>query len=151
MSRKTWLILGISAIALAAGVVVLYQLLLPAIMFNEIARSHIEGNVPEQKDFDQVLRRDLEKYFKSKYSDRISIKYEFLREGPTQTGIAYPKYYLWVTILDGKNKVDEGAIRVAAIEKERFEVTHFLKRSEINDNIYSIFPAPVSEIIKNKL
>ena len=33
---------------------------------DDIQRSHIEGNVPAESEFDQLLRRDLAKYLESK-------------------------------------------------------------------------------------
>jgi len=59
---------------------------------------------------------------------------------------------LWVTIFDVDKKIDEGAVRVAAIEQTHFEVTDYLKREEINNNnIYLVFPGPVCEKIKERL
>ena len=91
-----------------------------------IAESHIKGNVPPQSRFDRYLRRDLTAYFTRSTGKKVTVQYEFLREGPTQTGIAYPKYYLWVTVHTGTKLVDEGAARAAAIDRRRFEVTHYL-------------------------
>ena len=121
---------------------------------SDIATSHIQANVPDNDDFDKFLTRDLETYFKGIYKKDILVKYEYLREGATQTGIAYPKYYLWVTISDSNQTIDEGAARVAAIDKQRFDVTDYLSHSDIKtevDKIYSIFPKPVCEKIKEKL
>lgn len=50
-----------------------------------------------------------------------------------------------------------GAIRVAAIEKTRFDETDYVDIKEIKSNssnskdIYDIFPRPVGEKIKSKL
>ncbi len=73
------------------------------IIVAKITESDVEGNVPSKVDFDRFLERDLENYFKPKYGDEIKVKYSLFREGPTQTGIAYPKYYLWVSINKEKN------------------------------------------------
>jgi hypothetical protein len=54
---------------------------------------HIEANVPEQKNFRTYLTRDLNSYFASASSQPVSVEYDLLRDYPTQTGIAYPKYY----------------------------------------------------------
>jgi hypothetical protein len=57
-------------------------------------------------------------------------------------------------LLYGKNRQDRGAVRVAAIEKKRFEITDFVSEEEIRkspDQIYSVFPAAVCEAIKGKV
>ncbi len=121
---------------------------------NDIASSHIHGNVPEKDNFKLFMQRDLEKYFSDLYLKNIRVKWEFLRKGATQTGVAMPKYYLWVVIYSGKRKISEGAVRVAAVEKNGFTVTDFVSISEIKNksrDIYSIFPAPVCEKIKSKI
>jgi hypothetical protein len=100
-------------------------------MMAEIQKTHIEGNVPEEKDFNRLLERDLKKFFSASGKD-VEVKYEFLRNGPTQSGVAYPKYYLWVNVSSGDKDLKQGAIRVAAIEKRYFEVTNFLSKSSIN-------------------
>jgi len=82
------------------------------------------------------------------------VKYEFLRNGPTQSGVAYPKYYLWVIVSDKNKTIKSGAARVAAIDKKYFEVTNFLPVEEIMRNIeaiYSVFPRPVADRIKDKM
>src|SRR5688572_13387656 len=81
-----------------------------------IAESHIRGNVPDEKDFDKFLKRDLEKYFKDVKQKTVTVDYELLRKGPTQSGIAFPKFYAWVTVRDGAVVIEQGAIRVAAVD-----------------------------------
>src|SRR6266550_7076938 len=66
-----------------------------------IAESHIRANVPDERDFDKFLKRDLEQYFKDTLQKTVTVEFELLRKEPTQTGIAYPKFYAWVTIRDG--------------------------------------------------
>ena len=97
---------------------------------DEVAKSHIEANVPKGKRFDEYLKRDLRAYF-CKDEKECSVEYELLRDGPTQTGIAYPKYYLWVKVVAGQKLTSEGAVRVAAIEQRTFDITHFLSRRDI--------------------
>ncbi len=120
----------------------------------QIAESHIEGNVPNSEDFDSYMKRDLDAYFQSVTGKAVEIKFELLREGPTQTGIAYPKFYLWVKLFEKDALINEGAVRVAAIEKKGFDVTNLLGRKEIEQNpeaIYSVFPRQVGDRIKNKI
>ena len=119
---------------------------------SEIGRSHIEANVPRGKLFDEYLRRDLKRHFCEGAKD-CKVDYELLREGPTQTGIAYPKYYLWVKCLRGSSVSAEGAVRVAAVEQKRFDVTDFLSRKEIlasPSQVASIFPAALVDKIVQK-
>jgi hypothetical protein len=96
-----------------------------------IAESHIRANVPEAADFDNFRLRDLEAYFTKQTGQAFQVKFELLREGPTQTGVAYPKFYLWVRLTNMNKAVQEGAVRVSAIEKKRFEVTNYMSASEI--------------------
>ena len=125
--------------------------------FEKIADSHINANVPTDEKFDELLKRDLKSFIKFQYKQDCSIEHHLLRKGPTQVGVAYPKFYIWVTAKYREEKVAEGAMRVAAINKLQFEVTHFVTIDEIRskpDIINSIFPGPVCEriigIIKEK-
>jgi hypothetical protein len=119
---------------------------------SQLADSHIEGNVPRGAFFDEYLKRDLKNYFCGESKDCI-VTYELLRDGPTQTGISYPKYYLWARCLR-KNTVErEGVVRVAAIEKKRFDVTNFLSRDDISkspEQVGSVFPAALLDKIIRK-
>jgi len=116
----------------------------------DIARSHIDANVPSPEFFDADMKRDLGSYLcKSPGSCRI--EYQLLRDGPTQTGIAYPKFYVWAKCFIGDRLQTEGAARLAAIDKKEFQITNFLSRSQISDSpqqVGEIFPAP---LVKNIL
>lgn len=113
---------------------------------HELAQSHIEGNAPAETDFDKLLKRDLTAYFTKSKGKGTSVTYLFLREGATQSGVSYPKYYLWVSIHRNKKLIETGAVRVAAIDQEYFDITDYLSKSQILKNpkaIDSVFPAPV--------
>jgi hypothetical protein len=117
----------------------------------DIQASHIAGNVPPASEFDVLLSRDLTAYFTSLGASHPRVTYELLRNGPTQTGIAYPKYYLWVVVVEDGGGPRTGAVRVAAIERTRFEVTHFVSRGEILEKpslLASIFPAALIPAIQ---
>jgi hypothetical protein len=119
----------------------------------EISRSHIDANVPAAEDFDRLMLRDLAGYFAETFKDQ-AVHYELLRDGPTQSGVAYPKFYLWVTIGAGKSPQQRGAVRVAAIEKKRFEVSDFVSEDAVKKDptvIYRVFPSPVCAKIKAKV
>jgi hypothetical protein len=111
-----------------------------------VANSHIEANVPASGQFSSLLARDLRSYFQAPRVD-----YELLRQGPTQTGISYPKYYLWVKVRNSSGALSsEGAVRVAAIDQIRFEVTNFLPAQEIRAKptaVEQTFPRPLVESI----
>ena len=113
-----------------------------------IANSHIEANVPASSQFSSLLTRDLQSYFQAPRVD-----FELLRQGPTQTGISYPKYYLWVRVRNSSGSLSsEGAVRVAAIDQVRFEVTNFLSAQEIRVTpavVEQIFPRPLIESIQS--
>jgi hypothetical protein len=111
----------------------------------DIQGSHIDGNVPDQQSFDASLRRDLLAYFRTfGVGATARVQYRFLREGPTQSGVSYPKYYLWVKVLSGGSVLREGAVRVAAIDRGRFEVTNFLSTVGIRSDpsqVGLVFPS----------
>lgn len=84
----------------------------------------------------------------------VPVDYEPLRRGPTQSGVSYPTFYLWVRGSGGKTPRDRGALRVDAIEKKRFAVTDFASEETIRadpDELYRIFPAQVCKSIMGKV
>jgi hypothetical protein len=117
----------------------------------EIQRSHIDGNVPTTKDFHGFLVRDLEKYFGALLKQKVRVEYELLRDQPTQSGVAYPKYYSWVRVFGtGEKLIEQGAVRIAAVEKTEFSVTHFWNIKKIHDdegNLETIFPKALCPLI----
>ena len=119
----------------------------------DVAESHIEANVPDAKDFRAFLIRDLTAYLKPQLSDGVTLDYELLRDGPSQTGIAYPKFYLWVTVAKPEKLVVDGVARVAAIEKKGFQVTVFIPRADIIANpdiLASVFPQSLLDKVRSK-
>ena len=121
---------------------------------DSIADSHVRANVPEEKDFVTFLKRDLESYFNELKNKNVVVEYYLLRDGPTQSGTAFPKFYVWVMLEENGTILEDGAVRVAAIDKKRFEVLDYLSRPEINqdiDKVYQVFPRPVADKIKEKI
>ena len=116
-----------------------------------LQQSQIESNVPTVDSFDAVLRRDLLTYFQNSLTpEATSVNYQLLRKVPTQSGLANPKYYVWVNVLKGASVQLEGAVRLAAVEKQGFDVTHFFSKKEILEEptkIGRIFPAALVPLI----
>jgi len=114
------------------------------IVISMVSRSHIEANVPPPSNFDADLARDLRAWFTQRQGSPATVRFELLRRGATQSGIAYPKYYAWVEVQPASAAVVGGAVRVAAVERDRFEVLQFLSADEIRakpDAVQSMFPA----------
>ncbi len=104
-------------------------------------RYQVKANVPAtDAEFDSVLNRDLLEYFKTKVSQTdLVVESELLRKGATQVGVAYPKFYTWVTVKDRDGKIlTTGAVRFASVEKNQFEITHFLAADTINNWPYKV-------------
>jgi len=131
-----------------------YSLLVTGNPLQEIQQSHINANLPNTfEEFNKILERDLTKFFSNSTGHNTTIQYELLRNKPTQSGVAYPKFYVWVNILISGKLIDSGAVRVAAIEKTHIEVTNFIPKKQIEQNprsIESIFPLSLCDNIRLK-
>lgn len=126
----------------------------PFVFQKAVQNSHIEGNTPSSSEFSALLERDLLLYFQTSMSKSVSkIEYRLLRDGPTQSGTSFPKYYLWAKVFEGTKLLKAGAVRVQAIDSIRFDVTNFLSSDEIRDKpteVANIFPKLlVSDILLN--
>jgi hypothetical protein len=123
----------------------------PALSQSALQLSHIERNVPPSEFFETLLRRDLLGYFNASGGAMATkVEFKLLRDTPTQSGVAYPKYYLWVKVFAGPVLQREGAVRVAAIDRKRFEVTDFMAKAQIQSaasEIGSVFPAALVQSI----
>jgi hypothetical protein len=109
----------------------------------------VDANVPKGTLFGEYLQRDLETYFCGGAKE-CRVEYVLLRDGPTQVGVSYPKYYLWFRSYKGKVLNNEGAVRVAAVEQKRFDVTDVLFREQILETpsiVTSIFPTALADKI----
>ncbi|MBI2811848.1 MAG: hypothetical protein HYX67_13610 [Candidatus Melainabacteria bacterium] len=120
----------------------------------EIQQSHIDGNVPANEDFRRLLVRDLQKYFSGLLEHRVHVKYELFRDTPTQSGIAFPKYYAWVKIYrNGEKLIEQGDVRIAAENKTDFEITDFWNIKKIHDDekyLEHTFPKDLCPLILEK-
>ena len=118
-----------------------------------ITESHIAANVPSTNDFRPFLIRDLTAYLKPTLGEKLTVEYELLRNEPTQSGVAYPKFYLWLRATNAEKTVIAGAVRVAAVDKKQFYVTNFVPLPEIishPDSLMRIFPQALIEKIHTK-
>ena len=119
-----------------------------------LQQSYLEANLPNSfEEFNKILQRDLVTYFSIKFKKPVIVKYNLLRDRPTQSGVAYPKFYAWINIYDSNKLIETGAIRVASIDKVRIEVTDYITQSKIllNPNlIESIFPRPLCNNIRDR-
>ena len=118
----------------------------------KVQNSHIQRNVPSQ--FDEILQRDLTSYFQGLNAEIIKVEYELLRNVLTQVGVGTPKYYIWVKLYGREGLLDEGAVKVAAVEKTQFTVLNYsaiadLKKSP--ERINQVFPLPVGDKIRSRL
>ncbi|OIP78123.1 MAG: hypothetical protein AUK48_02355 [Oscillatoriales cyanobacterium CG2_30_44_21] len=114
--------------------------------------SHIQGNTPS--NFAQVLKRDLLKHFQAPDDGSITVEYEMLRDIATQSGVALPKYYIWVKMYGQEGIVAEGAVKVAAIAKKKFEVLDYLSIADLAkspERINQVFPIPIGDKIRARL
>lgn len=115
-----------------------------------MAKSHAEGNVPDEKDFAQFLRRDLTAFLSTSFGE-LSVEYELLRDQPTQAGVGYPHYYVWLTGSKGSKTVVSGAARVSAIERKEFRVDDFLTSTEIQTGKgLAAFPEALQAAIRER-
>ena len=120
-----------------------------------IGKSHIDANVPDEKDFDAILKRDMTAYVTDRSDKEIAVGVELLRNAPTQSGVALPKFYVWIVKRDAQGVVmEEAAARIAAIEKKKFEVIQYYEKKRIvaePDLMKKVFPADVYEKILSKV
>jgi hypothetical protein len=116
----------------------------------DIQRSHIEANLPPPEVIDSYAQRDLLAFFRRASPDATAVEFLLLRNGPTQSGTSYPKFYLWVKVYAGATIQNEGAVRVAAVERTHFEITDFLSRSSIQANpsdVGNVFPTALVPVV----
>ena len=108
--------------------------------------------MPDAKVFGPLMERNLRACFEKTLgaTDKIHVQYLLLRDGPTQTGISYPKFYVWARILSGNRILTEGAVRLAAVDGAQFNVTDFLGKDQIAaepEKVKSVFPSALNEKI----
>ena len=116
----------------------------------ELQSTHIAAHVPIGGDFAAFLLRDLAAYFERQGILAPVVTYELLRDGPTQSGVSFPKFYVWVSATASNGSVVDGAARVAAVGRTHFEVTDFVTREQIitqPDSLDLVVPAALIDIV----
>ena len=121
--------------------------------FDPVYQSQVNGNVPSAENFDHFLSRDLTAYFQKDKGATVTVRYELLRPYPTQLGVGSPKYYLWIKVYDGVKLINEGAVKVAAIEKIEFEILRFMPLQQIRTDpsqVDRLFPKALADDIRSR-
>lgn len=138
----------LGALAISA-VLVLPQ---AAVARADVQQSHIESNIPGASEFAVLLERDLVSFFRQNgYPGVERVEVRLLRDAPTQSGLAHPKYYAWVMVATNGKTVQQGAVRVAAVDRIRFEVTDFVSQGQVRGAtvpLDRIFPAALLPAIR---
>ena len=120
-----------------------------------LRQGHIDANVPDPKDFDRILNRDITKYVTDRADKDITVKVELLRDGPSQSGVALPKYYIWIAKRSAKGVLmEEAAARIAAVNRDHFDVVQYYDRKRLEnetDLVSKVFPDDVYTKILAKL
>jgi hypothetical protein len=140
-SKLRLFLLSLGGLSLLGVVAFIY---FQKVVIAQVSGSHVEANVPPTSEFDADLSRDLTEWFTHRQGSPATIRFEMLRRGATQSGVAYPKYYAWVEVQTASAPDVRGAVRIAAVERDRFEVLQFLPADEIRtrpDAVQSVFPA----------
>jgi hypothetical protein len=125
----------------------------PVLAQTSLRESHIEGNVPAERDFDQFMQRDLLAYFQAALPGTTSVEWILLRRAPTQSGVANPKFYAWVKASGKSSTAKQGAVRLAAVDRTHFDVTAFMSAEEVLANpgdVGTVFPALLVDTVKSK-
>ncbi len=89
--------------------------------------------------FEAAIFRDL----KQQHPQLTRIEAQLLRDEPTITGIAVPKYYLWARLFAKDRQFDAAAIRLAD-DADAVHILQIIDREAIRrqpDTLHSVFPA----------
>jgi hypothetical protein len=89
------------------------------------------------------FERDLTKYFFGETPAGAKVDYELLRQGPTQVGVAYPEYYIWIKASKNKNIITEGSARLQQTDRAQFLITDYINLQTIRENpsaLEKVFP-----------
>lgn len=117
--------------------------------------TRIEDRAAEIAYLNIAMQRDLLIHFqRSGLPGARQVETLLLRDVPTQSGMAYPKYYAWARVSGhgGAPLLQQGVVRLAEVDHRRFEITHFITaqriRSEGSAVIAPIIPEPLHERVR---
>lgn len=135
--------------------VILFACVISAQSFSQaLQQNHSNANLPSTyEEFTEIVQRDLDSYFSKIENEKVSTSYELLRKQPTQSGIAYPKFYAWVIVSKNNKVIKQGAIRLAAINGTKVDVTDFIQSNVIMakpKSIESVFPKSLCDGIRQR-
>lgn len=144
--RNLVLIISIGTVFLVGFGVGCTSLLEDSVDESLIMEKHAEQN--------PKLAVALETYFQRRTEKKVTVKFRLLRDGGTKTGLAFEKYYAWVQIFESYRLIEQGAVRIAKIDDERFQITHYLPEADIRlrpEELDVIFPGDVVDRIVARL
>ncbi len=94
--------------------------------------------------FSRALAAQVSAYLSETAGQKLAAEYEMLRDAPTVTGVAFPKFYIWVRARGSDDSiVSEGAMRIAETAENTFQVTDFVNKESISkepQKLERIFP-----------
>jgi hypothetical protein len=117
---------------------------LALVVMQQIRADHIAANVPPNSRFHEYLERDIRAFLVQRAQEDVQFSVDLLRTPPTQVGVAFPKYYVWIEASSPTQGDLSGAARVAAVNGREFSIQEFITRRDINaqpDALYRTFPA----------
>jgi hypothetical protein len=121
----------------------------PVVILALISIGHIEANAPDEAHFDALLTSSLETYCRDMAGGKpVTVRYAMLRDGPTQAGLGFPKYYVWVEVFDGPSRIVQGAAKAVGIDRQTLEITDFFSEATIANlplSLYRTFPKAVAD------
>lgn len=120
-------------------------------MMQQLQASHVSANAPPASSFSKILERDVRAYFAAHRLPFTKVTIELLRKGATQNGVSYPKYYIWIRATGAAKHHAEGAMRIVAIDRARFEVTDFTPADTVRSDpasLAAIYPSPIIPAIR---
>ena len=120
------------------------QLELALVVMQQIRSDQIAANVPPNSRFHEYLERDVRAFLIQRNQEDVPFSVDLLRTQPTQVGIAFPKYYVWIEASSPTQGDISGAARLAAVNGREFSIQEFITRREINsqpDALTRTFPS----------
>lgn len=120
-------------------------------ILQKIQASHIDANLPAtREEFMKLAQTAFKSHFKPRFGE-VQVKLELLRDGPTQSGVSYPHFYLWAEAIRSGRTLERGAARVDCVERTHIVITDFLTAQEIHDNpgrVATTFPSALTESVR---